>query len=158
VAESQFAPAVLENELVPLVRQVLQITDQLPALFQSIADGTREFTPTPDETRDVVSKMYRARRTIMIRFENDSIDESEGMKDVIQEGKTLLRMRRPLVDMELRYEIIKGNHVTPLTQNVFLDTPVDAIDPLLGVRKGMKKEFLKTVNHLGQILVDWLEE
>lgn len=29
----------------------------------------------------------------MIRFENDSIDESEGMKDVIQEGKTLLRMR-----------------------------------------------------------------
>ena len=58
-----------------------------------IADGTREFTPTPEETRDVVSKMYRARRTIMIRFENDSIDESEGMKDVIQEGKTLLRMR-----------------------------------------------------------------
>lgn len=40
-----------------------------------------------------MSKMYRARRTIMIRFENDSIDESEGMKDVIQEGKTLLRMR-----------------------------------------------------------------
>lgn len=29
----------------------------------------------------------------MIRFENDSLDESEGMKDVIQEGKTLLRMR-----------------------------------------------------------------
>lgn len=41
----------------------------------------------------MVAKMYRARRTIMIRFENDSIDESEGMKDVIQEGKTLLRMR-----------------------------------------------------------------
>lgn len=60
--------------------------------------------------------------------------------------------------MELRYEIIKGNHVTPLTQNVFLNTPVDSIDPLLGVRQGMKKEFLKTVNHLGQILVDWLEE
>lgn len=29
----------------------------------------------------------------MIRFENDSIDESEEMKDVIQEGKTLLRMK-----------------------------------------------------------------
>ena len=60
---------------------------------KKVADGTREFTPSPEETRDVVSKMYRARRTIMIRFENDSIDESEGMKDVIQEGKTLLRMR-----------------------------------------------------------------
>lgn len=60
--------------------------------------------------------------------------------------------------MELRYEIIKGSHVTPLTQNVFIDTPVDSVDPLLGVRQSMKKEFLKTVNHLGQILVDWLEE
>lgn len=60
--------------------------------------------------------------------------------------------------MELRYEIIKGNHITPLAQNVFLNTPVDSIDPLLGVRQGMKKEFLKTVNQLGQILVDWLEE
>ena len=38
VAESRFAPAVLENELVPLVRQVLQITDQLPALFQSVSE------------------------------------------------------------------------------------------------------------------------
>lgn len=62
------------------------------------------------------------------------------------------------MDMELRYEIIKGNHITPLTQNVFLNTPIDSIDPLLGVRQGMKKEFLKTVNHLGQMLVDWLEE
>lgn len=38
VAESRFAPAVLENEVVPLVRQVLQITDQLPALFQSVSE------------------------------------------------------------------------------------------------------------------------
>lgn len=60
--------------------------------------------------------------------------------------------------MELRYEIIKGNHITPLTQNVFVSTPLDSIDPLFGVRQSAKKEFLKTVNHLGQILVDWLEE
>lgn len=37
MAESRFAPAVLENEVVPLVRQVLQITDQLPGLFQSVS-------------------------------------------------------------------------------------------------------------------------
>ena len=60
--------------------------------------------------------------------------------------------------MDLRYEVIKGNHITPLTQNVFLNTPVDAIDPLLGVRQSAKKEFLRTVNNLGQIIVDWLEE
>lgn len=67
-------------------------------------------------------------------------------------------LQRPMVDMELRYEIITGSHITPLTQNVFINTPIDSIDPLYGVRQSMKKEFLKTVNHLGQMLVDWLEE
>lgn len=49
-----------------------------------------------------MSKMYRARRTIMIRFENDSLDESEAMKDVIQEGKTLLRMKVGLDGLSTR--------------------------------------------------------
>jgi hypothetical protein len=35
---------------------------------------------------------------------------------VIQAGKTLLRMRRPMVDMDLRYEKLTGTHITPLTQ------------------------------------------
>lgn len=29
----------------------------------------------------------------MVQFDNDTIDESESMKEVIQEGKTLLRMK-----------------------------------------------------------------
>lgn len=69
-----------------------------------------------------------------------------------------LASQRPMVDMELRYEIITGNHITPLTQNVFPTTAVDSIDPLYGVRRSVKKEFLKTVNQLGQLLIDWLEE
>lgn len=63
-----------------------------------------------------------------------------------------------MVDMELRYEIITGNHITPLTQNIFPSTPVDSIDPLYGVRQSVKREFLKTVNELGQLIIDWLEE
>lgn len=63
-----------------------------------------------------------------------------------------------MVDMELRYEVLTGTHVTPLTQNVFPNSPIDSIDPLYGVRLSAKKQFLKTVNQVGQLLVDWLEE
>ena len=33
--------------------QAMSIVDQLPPLLQSISDGTREFAPTPDDTREV---------------------------------------------------------------------------------------------------------
>lgn len=46
----------------------------------------------------------------MIRFENDSIDESEEMKDVIQEGKTLLRMK---VRSNPRVEIVPSWYSAP---------------------------------------------
>jgi hypothetical protein len=58
-ARTSFAPALLEGEILPLVRQTLEMLDQIPPLLQSIRDGTREFTPTPDETKEVIRKMYR---------------------------------------------------------------------------------------------------
>jgi hypothetical protein len=99
-----------------------------------------------------------ARRTLVIKFENDSIDESDEVKGSIQEGKTLLRMRRPMIDMDLRYEVMRGSHITPLTQNIFLDTPFDRVDPLLGVRTRARSNFLKTVNSVGILITEWLEE
>ncbi|CAM9434525.1 unnamed protein product [Chrysoparadoxa australica] len=138
-------PKVVETELLPLTLQALKMADQLPPLFRAVAEGTKEFVPSPEETDEVVRKMYRARRTLVVEFETDSIDESPRIKEVIGEGKTLLRMRRPMIDMGLRYEVITGTHVTPLTQNIFLKTPLDRVDPLLPVREGIKGELLKTV-------------
>eukprot|EP00611_Tribonema_gayanum_P012246 TRINITY_DN2287_c0_g1_i3.p1 TRINITY_DN2287_c0_g1~~TRINITY_DN2287_c0_g1_i3.p1 ORF type:complete len:206 (-),score=91.80 TRINITY_DN2287_c0_g1_i3:178-711(-) len=158
--KSPLAPAAAETELLPLAKQALELVEQLPPLFQQVADGAREFTPTPDEVEEVVRRMYRARRTLVVRFDNDSIDESEEVREVIQAGKTLLRMRRPMVDMDLRYEVLTGNHITPLTQDIF--TPPQ---PLAGplpdacpIRQRARQDFLRTVNDLGQVLVEWLEE
>lgn len=36
-----------------LHQQALSVVDQLPPLIQSISDGIREFTPSPDDTREV---------------------------------------------------------------------------------------------------------
>lgn len=56
--------------------------DQIPPLLQSIAAGQREFTPSPSETKEVCRRMYRARSTLLVKFENDDLDESEGIEKV----------------------------------------------------------------------------
>jgi hypothetical protein len=40
-----------------------------------LCKGTSEFTPTRDDTKAACRSMYRARRTLLIKFENDLIDE-----------------------------------------------------------------------------------
>ena len=98
----------------------LDLVDQLPGLLRMIADGAVEFTPSPDDTRESCRRMYRARRTLLLEFENDSIDESEELESVIQEAKDIMRLKRPMVKFDIRLEKITGTHITPLTQVRFL--------------------------------------
>jgi len=158
---SRMAPSVVRNEVVPLMKQVFSVVDQLPPLLQSISDGAREFAPTPDDTREVCRRMYRARRTLLVQFEDDSIDESENLMKVLQESRSIMRMKRPLVKMDVRLETIKGTHITPLTQDIFRDPPavVDVLNPLgPPVRRYAQEQFLATVRSVQALLVEWLEE
>jgi hypothetical protein len=160
-AASPLAPSVVQNEVVPLVKQAMSVVDQLPPLLQSISDGAREFAPTPDDTREVCRRMYRARRTLLVRFEDDSIDESENLMKVLQESRSIMRMKRPLVKMDVRLETIKGTHITPLTQDIFQNPPqvVDVLNPFgPPVRRFAQQQFLTTVRSVQALLVEWLEE
>eukprot|EP00638_Chattonella_subsalsa_P003464 CAMPEP_0117758720 /NCGR_PEP_ID=MMETSP0947-20121206/15571_1 /TAXON_ID=44440 /ORGANISM="Chattonella subsalsa, Strain CCMP2191" /LENGTH=449 /DNA_ID=CAMNT_0005579011 /DNA_START=267 /DNA_END=1616 /DNA_ORIENTATION=+ len=158
-ADLPFVPAFLGKELLPLGIQATQILDQIPGIFQSIADGAREFSPTPAETKEVIRRLYRARRTLLIKFDNDSLDETEDIQGVIAQAKSIYRMKRPMIQsMDLSSQEITGTHITPLTQNIFLDTPFDEIDPLISTRNELKSNFLQTVDQVSEVLVDWLEE
>ncbi len=160
-AESPLAPTVMRSEVVPLMKQAMSLVDQLPPLLQSISDGTREFVPTPDDTREVCRRMYRARRTLLVQFENDSIDESENLLNVLQESRSIMRMKRPLVKMDVRLETIKGTHITPLAQDLFQDPPavLDVLNPLgPPVRRYAQEQFLATVRSVQELLLEWLEE
>jgi hypothetical protein len=44
--------------------------------------GTRDFTPSPADTKEACRRMYRARRTLLLKFENDDLDESEEIESV----------------------------------------------------------------------------
>mmetsp|Transcript_67566 Transcript_67566/g.186705 ORF Transcript_67566/g.186705 Transcript_67566/m.186705 type:complete len:240 (-) Transcript_67566:494-1213(-) len=157
-AASPAAPGIAAEFLLPSFRQGLEIVDQVPELLQAIASGTKEFFPTPDDTRESCRRMYRARRTLLVKFENDAIDESDELERVLQEAKGIMRLKRPMIDFDIRLKTITGTHITPLTQDIFVDTPLDSLDPLLPLRSAARENFLNTVGSVKSEIVSWLNE
>ena len=157
-ADSSFAPLFASTEILPVLRQSAEILDQMPPLFEQIAGGAREFTPSPADTRDCCRRKYRARRTLLIQFEDDAIDQSDDLHATLQEAASIMRMKRPLIDMELKFHKVSGTHITPLMQDVF-QTPFDGApvaNPLSPVRDSVRAAFLRTADETQQVLVDWL--
>jgi hypothetical protein len=62
-------------------------------LLKIIAQGQREFEPSPSDTKEVCKRMYRARRTLLIKFENDALDESVEIEKVLKEVRIRVRVR-----------------------------------------------------------------
>lgn len=162
VGTSDVSPRVVKDEIVPTVKQCLEVLDQIPDLLASIADGSREFIPSPEDTREAARRMYRARRTLLIQFENDSIDESEEIETVLKEAYTIMRMKRPLVEMEVELKQLGGSHITPLTQNILFEPPMlefdgqSIPDPLAPFRRELRGNFLQTIDEVKLEIVDWL--
>lgn len=72
-----------------------------------------------------------------------------------------MRMKRPLVTMDIRMETVTGTHITPLTQDVFVDPPtiVDVLNPIgPPLRRYAKENFLQTVRTVQEMMGEWLEE
>lgn len=49
-----------------------------------MGDGLDEFSPTPAEGRALIASGYRVPFTLLVRFENDAIDETPAVADVLQ--------------------------------------------------------------------------
>lgn len=112
--------------------------------------------------------MYRARRTLLIKFENDELDESPEIEKVLKEANTIMRMKRPMIDMEVFLKVMTGTHLTPLTQDIetllpepplpsmfrpLFDALPSNLNPIL-TRKALTADFMRTVKEVeGEILL-----
>lgn len=105
-----------------------------------------EFTPSPQETSDLIAKNYEVRRNLLIKFVNDDIDQTISLTQVLQQ-------RFPNM---VALQTLPGNHLTPLGQDVNWKagqsfTPFDAIG------QWMKQEVYRDLNQLKQEIFRWLE-
>ncbi|WNZ22777.1 DUF1350 family protein [Leptolyngbya sp. NK1-12] len=139
---------------IPLVEQFTQFskfTSQLASQFNSplppqfAAAFDVEFTPSPEETNQLILEQYQVPRNLLIKFTNDDIDQTRSLHGVLLE-------RFPNLTS---VQILRGNHLTPLGQDINWQagkefTPFDAIGQFF------KQEFYRDLNQLRQTVLAWL--
>ncbi len=104
-----------------------------------------EFTPTPHETKKIIAQAYQIRRNLLIRFNNDDIDQTRSLNPILQQ-------RFPNLVSTLT---LPGNHLTPLGQNLDWQ-PGETFTPLDAIGQWVKQGLYGDLNRLQQEICRWL--
>lgn len=120
--------------------------DAIPLVDQFSPALSVEFTPSPSETNALVAARYQVRRNLLIKFSNDTLDQTLAMEAVLQ------RRFPGMVTLQK----LPGSHTTPLGQDVSwtsgaVFTPFDAI------AQWMKQEVYRELNQLKRSILLWLD-
>jgi hypothetical protein len=93
------------------VRQIIPLVEQLAPIYLDVANGTQEFTPSPEESRKLVKDGYAVPKNLLIKFSNDSIDETPILASILQSSAGI-------PNMELTIKTLPGDHTSPLVQDL----------------------------------------
>lgn len=121
-----------------------------------VAEGARDFNPTPALVKSAAGKAYRARRTLILGYEDDPIDESDEVEQVLREALSITRMRRPMVEIDVQRRTLEGGHEAPLVAPP-LDVAERAED-LLGPDSSREVLRYTAAAKTAEDIVRWLEE
>lgn len=149
--------ALANAEIIPLIVEVLQALEQIPSLIDEVALGARDFDPTPIRVKEAARRAYRARRTLVIKYTDDPLDESNEIEELLQAAGQIAAMKRPMmVDIDVQRRDLPGGHAAPL-----IAPPLDLAkraEDVLGpdaAKEGLRySEAEETVS----AIVRWLEE
>jgi hypothetical protein len=59
-------------------------------------------------------RAYRCRRTLILQFENDALDDSPMLEGYLREAESVMKTKRPMITINLERKVLGGNHLTPL--------------------------------------------
>ncbi len=119
--------------------------EAIPLLEQFNSGIDVEFTPSPSETNTIVQEHYRIRRNLLIKFSNDTIDQSAILTEILQArfgGMTITKT-------------LSGNHLTPLGQDIKW-RPSKEFNPIDALGQWFKQEVYRDLNQLKLTLALWL--
>lgn len=142
--------------VIPLLDQSLDVLEQIPSLIEEVADGARDFNPTPNSVKAAARRSYRARRTLVVQYDSDPLDESEELETLLKEAETVMRNKRPMVDFDVQRTVLKGGHATPC-----LAPPLDLatkVEDILGEETAKNSLLYQGADETVDELVRWLEE
>ena len=128
------------------IDQVLQsLQQQLPPLDWQV-DFTFEFSPSPEETHQLISEAYQVRRNLLVKFANDSIDQTLELQPVMNQQWVDLVSVCPL----------PGNHLTPLGQEIQWEVG-ESFSPFDAVGQWLQGSLSADLKRLQQEILRWLD-
>lgn len=173
---AQMTMKQLENLSPPLMKQVLPLVEQLPPLYMDLAKGRDDFSPKPEETRRLIKSYYGISRNLLIKFKDDTIDETPTLAQVLSSESAISSM----LDMSIRN--LPGDHGLPLQQalpdvppamadavnrgseflaNLTVGTPWEAVAKEVGNSLGTDSKILRAeasrdIDQLVDVVISWM--
>uniref|UniRef100_A0A5B7BWU1 Uncharacterized protein n=1 Tax=Davidia involucrata TaxID=16924 RepID=A0A5B7BWU1_DAVIN len=166
----------LENLSPPIMKQILPLVEQLPPLYMDLVNGRENFSPKPEETRRIIKSYYGISRNLLIRFKDDTIDETSALAQVLSSDSAISSM----LDMSIR--LLPGDHGLPLQQalpdvppamadavnrggellaNLTVGTPWETVAREVGSTLGVdsrivRAEISKDIDLLVDVITSWM--
>jgi hypothetical protein len=120
-------------------RRSIPLVEQFSSFF------TVEFTPSPLETNEIIDNSYPVRRNLLVKFNNDEIDQNALLLPVLE--KRFAGMVTLLT--------LKGNHLTPLSQDLDWKTGTE-FSPLDAFSQWVRQEVYREPYQLKREILRWL--
>jgi hypothetical protein len=121
--------------------------DAVPLMGQMPQEFNVEFTPNPQETLDLIAEYYDVRRNLIVKFNNDTIDQSYTL------GQTLGKIFPGMVSTQ----IINGSHLTPLGQDLQWQPNPQIFTPFDAIGQWIKQEIHRDLHQLKREMLRWLD-
>ena len=124
-------------------RRAIPLLEQLQVSITPAFDV--EFTPSPGETNKLIFSNYEVRRNLLIKFDNDNIDQTIYLNPVLEQ-------RFPQMTALLT---LPGNHLTPLSQDIQWQMG-DSFSPFDAIGQWFKQELSRDLSRLNLEIIRWL--
>lgn len=106
-----------------------------------------EFTPSPERTYEIVKQDYPSMRTLLVRFQDDTVDQTEQLKDVL----------KPQDPNLVSFLKLSGNHLTPINPKELNWQPGSNFSPLDAFGQWLKQQFYRDLFQLKKEVLRWLD-
>ena len=117
----------------------------LEQFVQFAPDFDVEFTPSPNQTLNLVRDRYAIGHNLLIKFRRDTIDQTYDLSDVLYQ-------RFPQFTA---IQILQGTHTTPIAQDVRWQ-PGQSFTAFDAIGQFVKQEFYKDLGQLKKTMLQWL--
>jgi len=135
------------KKAIPFAENIIPyLQDNIKNYLQLEANLDIDFTPTPIETNTIIKENYHIRRNLLIKFSDDTIDQT-------LELHPILKQLHPNMITALQ---LSGNHLTPLGQDIDWEMGGQLFSPIAGISQWFQDNFSRDLYNLYQQISRWL--